>query len=682
MEQIFPLPAALGNLLNKGLVFIMKKTSLLLGLFFLFISICAPVLADEVDDELDSLLESLDIEEDYKYEFPEIEPVTHMHLGYRFVDLDGSSRVFEYEYLENSVTFGGELRLFNFPHRFYLDVDYVNKKDYYGEMRYAYGDLVLFRWLNNSFYHNLDNIRLYDFGTLSPEPDAITRDPGREYGVGSRENKFELMVKAPNFPLHVYFDGFFLAKKGDRQQRFLGGSGFYNDMQRISEGRSVDYLTSIYKIGLNSHLGLVEMDFAHTEKRFDVDNNPVMVENYTPSGFRPVDGKFAHNLTPETEGSGNILKIHSSYTGQWVAAATIMHNERENNYSGAESEVVVGTGSVTWNPLTSLTLGLRYTHRDRDNESPATVTVTEIDPPDWSNTYAVRQPISSKTDTLHLTGRYKPVKGLTFRAKYVFQNIDRTNAGLWNLTDSTIKNTITLAADSRLHSKVLFNIKYAYQNISDPAYNTDPEHSHTGRIGLTWLVNPKFNMLFSYDLNHQERDNLNFLTTNEAWYRESDTNNLLVMGTYQMSKKFTFNASYSYLQYEVVQDLVYNDLGGIPQVDRNVPMDQKAHVLTVGLHYYLSDALYLLGEVTSTRSEGGFSPSSDDLLEPVSIASFSQMEQRYLLLHLGAEYKLSDSLNLDFDYRFADLEDALDNIYDDVDDGEAHILMLSATKKW
>ncbi|MCK5504807.1 MAG: MtrB/PioB family outer membrane beta-barrel protein, partial [Thermodesulfovibrionia bacterium] len=530
----------------------MKKTFLLVGLFFLFIGTCSPVLADEADDELDLLLDSLDIEEDYKYEFPEIEPSAHFHLGYRFVDLDGSSQVFEYEYLENSVAAGGELRLFNFPHRFFLDVDFVNKEDYFGEIRYAYSDLVTFRWLNNSYFHNLENIRLQSFDPLTSSPDADgTQDAGRDYGIGVGQNKINLVVKAPNFPLHTYFSGFYMAKDGDAQQRNLGGSGWFNNMLLYSQGRSVDNVTSIYKIGANSHLGLVEVDFAHIEKRFSVDSDPAMVETYTASGFRPA-GDYAHSLTPELEGSGNILKIHSSYTGKWVGSATLLQNERENNYSGAESEMIVGTGSVRWSPLTSLTLALNYRHRDLDNESPATVTVTNLDPPPvCSDTYAVRQPISSNSDTLSLSGRYKPVKGLTFRGKYVFQKIDRTNGGAWNLTDSTTKNTITLVADSRLHSKVLFNIKYAYQNISDPAYNTDPEHSHTGRIDLTWLPHPKFNMIFSYDLNRQERDTLNFISTDEARYREADTDNLLVMGTYQVSKKFTFNASYSYLQYEV-----------------------------------------------------------------------------------------------------------------------------------
>ena len=289
----------------------MKKTFFLIGLFFLLIGTCLPVLADDNDDELDLLLGSLDIEEDYKYEFPKIEPAAHMHMGYRFADLAGSSQVSEYEYLENSIMVGGDLRLFTFPHRFYLDFDFANKEDYFGEIRYAYGELVLFRWLNNSFYHNLDNIVLADFNPWTPD----IRDSGREYSIGVRENKFHLRAKAPGFPLHGYLDGFYMGKDGDTQQRNMGGSGFFNNMLLYSQGRNVDTLNRIYKIGANSHLGLVEIDFAHTEKRFSVDKDRVFEGSYTGSGYRPA-GDYKYSRTPEIDGSGNVLKVHSSYTGK------------------------------------------------------------------------------------------------------------------------------------------------------------------------------------------------------------------------------------------------------------------------------------------------------------------------------------------------------------------------------
>jgi predicted porin len=636
----------------------MKKTFLVLGLFFLLIGSCLPVLAEE-QDELDLMLESLDIQEDYVYEFPEIPPSAHLHLGYRFVDLDGSSQVFEYEYLENSVTFGAEVRAFNFPHRFFLDLDFANKEDYFP---------------------------LYYYDPLTPSPGIDLRDAGREYGITARDNKFHVIAKAPRFPLHVYFDGFYLVKDGDKQQRNLLGSGFFNDMQRASQGRGVENITRIYKIGANSHLGMVEVDFAHFEKRFDVDSTPVLEDDYTASGFRPA-GTYEHSLIPELEGSGNTLKIHSSYTGQWVASASFLQNDRESNYSGAKSDSLIGAGSLTWNPMTSLLFALRYTHRDLDNQNPESVSVTNLADSATTLSYSVKPPVSSNTDTLSLTGRYRPKNGITFRAKYDYQKIDRSAAEIWDLPDSTTRNGISMIADTRLHSSLMLNLKYAYKNVADPAYNTEPEHSNAGHLALTWLPHPAVNLLFSYDLDRQERANLNFAGASEfagdvPWYREADLDSARILGTFQVSPKLTLTGTYSFLQYKVVQDLVYDNLAGDPQVDKDVPMEQKAHVFTVGAYYNLTDALYLLGELTYTRSEGGFYPSSDDLLEPISIASFSSMEQDYLLLHLGGQYKFSDSLSADLDYRYGNLEDRLENIYDDIDDGEAHIVILSATKRW
>lgn len=663
----------------------MKKTSLVIGLFFLFIGCAIPVLADELD-ELD-LLESLDIEEDYTYEFPDIPPTAHLHLGLRFADLDGSAHVFEYEYLENSVTFGGDIRAFNYPHRFYLDFDFANKEDYFGDLRYAYGDYVIIRWLNNTFYHSLDSVRLLDYDPLTPSPGVDVRDLGREYGITSRENKFHLIAKAPRFPLHVYFEGFYLVKDGDMQQRNLLGSGYFNNMQRTSQARSLDNTTSIYKIGANSHLGLVEVDFAHTEKRFDVDTQPYFEDDFTASGYRPA-GTYDHTSIPELEGSGNSLKVHSSYTGQWVASASFLQNERENNYSGAESSEMIGAGSLIWNPMTSLAFALRYTHRDLDNDNPANQTIENVADPGNSFTYSVKQPISSNTDTISLTGRYRPKKGLTFRGKYDYQKIDRSASEAWDLPDSTTRNGIALSADSRLHSTLQLNLKYAYKNVSDPAYNTEPEHSNGGRLALTWLPHAAVNLIFSYDLERQERDNLNFAGSSQylgddiPWYREADLDTGRILGTFQVSSKVTLTGTYTYMRYKVTQDLVYENLGGDQLVDKDVPMDQKAHVFTVGAYYRLSDAIYLLGELTYTRSEGEYTPNSEDLLDPVSVAMFSRMEQDYFLLRLGGQYRFNNDLTMDLDYRYGEIDDRLDNVYDDIEDGEAHIVILSATKKW
>ena len=659
----------------------MKRVLLVFGLFFLVTGFYQPVLAEEQGDDLDMLLESLDIEEDYVYEFPDIEPEITMKLGYRVLDQDDSTEVFEYESFDDSVTAGGEIRMFSYPQRFYLKFDYLNEDDYFADLRYAYGDLVLLRILNNTFYHNLENIRLYDYDPLTDSPGIDRRDAGKEYGLTAGETKVHVIFKAPNFPLHAYFDAFYLNRDGDTQQRNLLGSGFFNNMQRTSQKRNVDWTTRIYTIGANTHLGLIEMDYAHIEKRFDVDDDPVIKDAYTPSGFRPA-GVYQHSRIPETEGSGDSIKIHTSYTGKWVASASFFHDDRDSNKSSAEAETTVGQGAVNWNPITSLAFAVRYAHRDLDMDSPSTVTVTDVSNPANSFVYDVKKPISSKSDTVIVTGRYRPMKGLNFRAKYNFKEIDRSGAEKWNVESKTKTNAVSLQADSRLHRSLQLNLKYKYKNVDDPAYNTEPEDTNSGRAALTWMPHPKANFLFSYSLDRQDRDHLSFTDTNEAWGRDVDLDNFRAIGTFQPIDKLTLSTSYGYLRYKVEQDLVYDNLAGDPLVDKNVRMEDKAHVFTLAAHYRFSEKLYLTGDISYTKSKGEFDPHHDDLLEPVDISSFSELDRRDFILHLGGEYNFENGLTMGLDYRYGDLDDKSDNNYDSVEDGEAHIISVNASKKW
>ena len=142
----------------------MKKIALLL-ILSLFIA-TGVLRAQETGDE--DWLKDLGLEEDEHqgghdvYQFPEIEPEIYGVLGARFVDGRGSRRAFDYEYMEHnfSPVAQGDIRLFNYPHRFHGDFDLNSEKDYLANMDYAYGELFFFRWFNSTVFHNLENIQL------------------------------------------------------------------------------------------------------------------------------------------------------------------------------------------------------------------------------------------------------------------------------------------------------------------------------------------------------------------------------------------------------------------------------------------------------------------------------------------------------------------------------------------
>jgi hypothetical protein len=79
---------------------------------------------------------------------------------------------------------------------------------------------------------------------------------------------------------------------------------------------------------VNSHLGYVEAEVSHTEKRFDVGGDNVLKYNYAAAPGREA-GVYLHNFVPELKSSTNTLKLHTNYTGQIVAAATLQRRTRK-----------------------------------------------------------------------------------------------------------------------------------------------------------------------------------------------------------------------------------------------------------------------------------------------------------------------------------------------------------------
>src|SRR4030067_3466076 len=100
--------------------------------------------AQELDQSPSLDAKQAESEQSEVYVFPVIKPEFSLTGGYRYVHVNGSSRAEEFEYLHNSLVLGGELRTVFLNHRLHLDLVVRNGKDYYGDISYAYKDLILF----------------------------------------------------------------------------------------------------------------------------------------------------------------------------------------------------------------------------------------------------------------------------------------------------------------------------------------------------------------------------------------------------------------------------------------------------------------------------------------------------------------------------------------------------------
>jgi hypothetical protein len=659
----------------------------LLSLLFIFFVIPLHLHAEEVTDE-----ELLLFEDEAKvslghelYHFPEVKPHVELGLGYRFVRPTGSKRAMEYTDYNDSILVHGEGRAFSYPHRQYLNFDFVTSEDHFADLRYAYGENQLFlRWINTSLFHNLD-AAAYSTANNDGGYTFDPRDPDVEYGVQNNRNKLFLRWKAHDFPLHAYFDGHHVSREGTTQQKTALGGALFGNITLTSQSRDVDQATSIYTIGTNSHLGPVEVDFSHKRKHFDVSKGQVLIDYYDPSGSR-TGGFYPHNQYPELKGTINTLKIHSSYSGQVVATATFSQNKRENETSGAKSEALAGSGAVLWMPRTDLSFNIKFSHRDLDVENPSQVTMTNLTDL-TSVTYNPKSSISTTKNSITLSGKYKPALSTTLRAKYFYTEAKRTNAELWHLQESTRDHKLSFTADARLAKDITARAKYQYRYVSSPAYNVEPDSAHQGDANITWVPTPRFNMLLSYRISRQKRDELHFSDTSvpldtRPENREIDSNDFMASGTFQVRPNLSLSLSYLFLQYKITQDIYSHTGAGAPQVDYGVVYEDKAHVYTLAVHYQATDKLMGSAEITHTRNNGGFTPGEDFHLQPVSIATFSNQEVRDTYFRLTGEYLLRTDLTLGLQYSYADFDDVLDNVYDSESDGRGHLILFNISKKW
>ena len=638
------------------------------------------------------------------YVFPHIEPEITMSGGYRFVHLNGSAGAAEYEYLHNSVLFGSEIRTLYFPHRFHLYMDFRNEKDFEGDLSYAYKDKILLRGMSRSIFHNLENFRLIDLDPTPPLMDygILREDAGKEYGVDMRIDSISLRLKPWEFPAHLFIDGRFVDKDGTMQQRFLGGAAYFIQpsfapgITRISRKRTIDWDTKEYSVGANSHLGPVEVEYSHTEKRFNAGGDRFFSNQYSASGdgafFGSIlrsAGTYANNLVPDLKGSTDTLKFHTSYTGHFVAAGTLSKVSRENETSNAKADYFVGAGDLTWIATPQLAFFLKYNHKEADIDNSAVDTFGNScsSSNKVGDTYkcVIVRSISSVTDTVAGTVRYKPLTGVLLKAGYTYDSIRRENADQWGLEDRTERDTVFVTADLRLIKGMTLKAKYTHKDIDHPLNNVEPNRSDEGKLSISWIPAPKISTLLSYSIVKEEGNNLHFSDTEQGDDRKIQRDRLFGSATFVLLKDLSVTANYAYMHSKIRQDITYDYTTPSPPpvfTDSLVPYTSLVNSYGLGMAYTPAKNISLNADILHTISKGNFYPSAADLLTPVSVASFSQLHMKETVLTTGGEYHFRGGFTVGMQYKYSMVNDVLNNPDDDVKDGKAHILYATVSKKW
>jgi len=604
------------------------------------------------------------------------------YLGFRWVDLDGSSRAAKYEDDDSSLVFGVDGMAFPLPHRYHLFGEYLSQDNYYVDAGYAYRDLVLFRNILVGVHHNLDH---YNYLYTGQPPEIIydDRNPGDEYSVDFVKNDLFLRLKTPDFPLHTFFRHHYVNREGSIEERFLEG-GFGN-LVLTSESRDIDWESQGLSLGANSHLGPVEVEYEYFRTDFDPGAGWVLYDPYPASFGRPAD-TYPHNAYPETESYANSLRLHTSFTGQVTAAATLSNSEDSNTTSGTESETWRGAFDLRWLPDPVIGLFFKYRHRERDNDNPGQMTLTG-----FVNriTYPVRQPVSTRSDLFSFSTRYRPLARVNLIGNYDFEHRERSDLDDWQtLEEDTDIHRLGLVAHARPLDTLKLQAAYDYNHYVDPSYNTEPDNINKLRLSATYTPTTWLTALFDYCLSLTSRDDLLYKNSEpplllEGGERDGQTDRILGSLSFVLSEKASLTASWVYNRWEIEQDLAYalwntTGTGGtLPYYDRGVSYTDSANTFGLSFYYQLRKDLSLTTDLVYTIAEGEYLPGYGVQGDPSVLSSFSYLETTETMLTVELAKRIMEDweVGLRFEADFFDDRSSLSG--SDQQDGELYITTIS-----
>ena len=586
--------------------------------------------------------------------------------GYWWVDQSGNHVAGEYEYLKNSPAGGLNLEWDPLPHRFVLESSALNKKDYFGEMDYSYRDVVVFNAYTRGVYHNLNH---YTFGAEDPSVPLVTftdKNIGDEYAIENALTRAFIRFKTPDFPFHLFAEVRTIERDGTIQQRFL--RAFSGGLDKVSQSRDIDWNTQEVKVGANSHLGFLEAEYSHSEKKFEATRDKILYDTDTaPPATIP------HNLVPDLQSSSDTIKVHTTYSGRFVMAGTYTNGDKKNEDSNAKVKYANTGGDLTYMPFASLLMNVKYRHYEIDATNPDSVnqiTTTGTSP------VTVRDSISSTRDAISGVVRYRATDRLTLRGEYLTDTTDRTR-GTWDLPDSTTKNTAKLGATYYIMRKMTLRADYTSTTVDNPAYDTDPDKANNTRASITWAPTTWFNTLLSYNMARDSRDQLGAPLAGGS--RDTSRDQGLASFTVLLGGRSSVTLSYTYLKYQVDQTLSLQDGSGKLSRDPGTPYEDIANVGSLSFTTAPSDRLNLVASATRSYTRGNFTLGDTATVTNTSgIAQLTDLKVIDTVYGAGIEIQHSRDVASEVRYQFRKYDDQLD----DTQDGTVKTVLATLSLKW
>jgi len=439
-----------------------------------------------------------------------LEPEIEAYLGIRVVDIVGSRRAKEYDFLHTRPVGGFRIHDYPLPHRLDVEFDFTDEKQMRAELSYMYQDIILLNYSRRGIWHNLEH-QLFPEGPGAPDG-SNDLNPGEDFGVGVTDNKVFLRLKWPDNPYHLFGSLRDFNKEGDIQQRYMVGR-FGAGLQKYARLRNIDWDTRTYTAGANGHFGPVELQYVHGIKEFNAAKETRMMSAYPASAGRAA-GTLYHNVVPDLERTWDKVEVHTSYTGRIVGSATYYHNAKKNLDNTAFAEANRATTAWTFIPFQGMTMAVRYRYDRLHVSNPLLVYERDV----LTGAFLRPNPLvvdarspSSQKHVADAIIKYSPMTGVNIKASYRFEHVNKKHIYDWHIDALGLeppavsqKHTAKLFAWVRPTSTIDIKAGGEYSFCTDPALPVSYRTRYAGNIKAGFTPIPELNVNAYYRLAREE----------------------------------------------------------------------------------------------------------------------------------------------------------------------------------
>lgn len=637
-------------------------------------------------------------------------------LGYSFVFDDGfGGRALEYGMLKSSRSGGLFYRHMEKDSNLELEGFYLNENDYHGDLLLDYRGDYRLHLRTESLYHNLDRELLFSpafqFGRnddpLNPADYVPQQDPMRKYGVSVVQDRAEFRYRLHNYPLHLNLGYWRYRKEGTIQQRYADTAfeGARNTIR--AEARGVDEQIHEGRLGLDAHLGHVDVIYDFKIRYFE-DRLPVPVALFEArpdihGNPEKLGGVQQHNENPDSRFISNTLKMHTSLAGGLVASGSYSVEQRENlsklsdttGIRHAATFMQNGALDLAFTPSREYSFALKYRRQETENGNRgALLSSNFVDP-----VQQVKPPVDYTKDVAVATASYKPRLDLSLVGEYRGEFLKREHVfgvpsfSTWLLPENSDTHTGSVALFYRPIKGLRTSVNYSYATTNHPSYGASFRTKHEGKALATYTRSNSWGMtahvLFRRESNDDVQhflinyplDPLEYISFPSTARRRGSGNSSLGFWFVPVPR-LTVSGTYSYLKTHVDQAVLFT--GVLIASEAGSDFASRSHVYSLNANYAATEKADLSLMLQQIRSDAAFEPAAATFPfgsgDTSGIRDISKQDTVISSLSARAEYRFNSVLSTSLDYTLKDYDEK--NPAYSAYNGTVHAVVASVAAKW